>query len=1064
MIHAIESVVIDWSNQIQDVLKKDSSQPLLDGLNPGPSVEVEFWRAKAANLENIFEQLKDPKAKKMAELLEKTQSSYYQAFKELFIDTVAALEEAQDIDIHLKPLASFLESLETTEFDEVIPLFEPMFHTLCLVWANSKSYRKPARIIVLMQEINNAVMKRASEFMEPIELFKGELDESMEKIRVTVNTLETYRKTHDTYKNKVLSYFKNGDARDWEYTPNLVFGRWDKFMERIHMIRDLFKTAGDLFRLEKIEIGGVKGKTLSQHVLKIFEEFKEEFEKFGNKKYDPLDTKSNEFPNDYVEFNKILLDFDRRLSAIINQAFEDCNSLQGIFKLITMMGALLERPTIKKDFEPKFSIILSMLEQEMDETKKIFDAQNKLKLAGQELQLHRNIPTISGTLKWCAELRERVSRPMASFNKLIDNPIKNSDDMKKVHKKYEELLELLKQFMIKPYEEWCAHVGSLSNNNLEKNLLSRDPHTKAIKTNFDPQLTAVIREVKYLEFGKEEKIPDEAKSIFAQNDHFRNYIVSLDYTVDSYNKIFNSATQEEMSLIQEELKLIDEDVKKGESTLKWKDQNISDYINDIRHKVSDLETRLQKSKQNVEKIQHIMSIWKDVPLFKRYEIKSTLLQLDDKQARLNNRYKEIEENGKKILELVSENKQLFKENDENSDKWKNYVLSLDRIILDGYNHIIACSLNYFLKETDFTKGSPEPLFEAHLQLKPPEVVFAPSMNTNDDDGFYNQIEDLVNSVYKQASYITRLVSGQESYQVELENKADLQDMRQDLMERVGFIINKANEYKDSFQKYAYLWTDDRKEFMKSFLMYGHVPTAEEIEAHAETGLPENPPKLEQFKEQVDLYENIYEDVSKLDDIRIIDKWFRVDSKPFKQSLLNTVKKWSLMFKQHLMDDVVNSLKELDDFVRSKDVHLAKEVTDGDYTHLVSMMGHLGEIREKTVYYDTMFEPIKNKIELLKSYGQEVADEIYEKLQQLPEKWNNTKKLALQAKQQVAPLQTNEVANIRRKTARFDVEQYEFREKFRQDAPFKSDAEEPYKKIDFVSIIDFLKYIYIININ
>jgi dynein heavy chain, axonemal len=54
-----------------------------------------------------------------------------------------------------------------------------------------------------------------------------------------------------------------------------------------------------------------------------------------------------------------------------------------------------------------------------------------------------------------------------------------------------------------------------------------------------------------------------------------------------------------------------------------------------------------------------------------------------------------------------------------------------------------------------------------------------------------------------------------------------------------------------------------------------------------------------------------------------------------------------------------------------------------------------------------------------------------------------------AKQQVAPLQTNEVANIRRKTASFDVEQYNFRERFRQEAPFKYDSEMPYDKIDHV---------------
>lgn len=57
-MHAIESIVIEWSHQIEQVLKKDSSQPLLEGLNPGPLVEIEFWKTKAINLENIQEQVR----------------------------------------------------------------------------------------------------------------------------------------------------------------------------------------------------------------------------------------------------------------------------------------------------------------------------------------------------------------------------------------------------------------------------------------------------------------------------------------------------------------------------------------------------------------------------------------------------------------------------------------------------------------------------------------------------------------------------------------------------------------------------------------------------------------------------------------------------------------------------------------------------------------------------------------------------------------------------------------------------------------------------------------------
>ena len=57
LMHAIESVVIDWSSQIHEVLKKDSSQALIDNPNSDPFVEVDFWKSKYNNLLSIFEQV-----------------------------------------------------------------------------------------------------------------------------------------------------------------------------------------------------------------------------------------------------------------------------------------------------------------------------------------------------------------------------------------------------------------------------------------------------------------------------------------------------------------------------------------------------------------------------------------------------------------------------------------------------------------------------------------------------------------------------------------------------------------------------------------------------------------------------------------------------------------------------------------------------------------------------------------------------------------------------------------------------------------------------------------------
>ena len=64
----------------------------------------------------------------------------------------SALEEAQDICTYLRPLQRHFDDLENVEFPEVKGHIAPLMHAVCLVWANSRYYNTPARLIVLLQE------------------------------------------------------------------------------------------------------------------------------------------------------------------------------------------------------------------------------------------------------------------------------------------------------------------------------------------------------------------------------------------------------------------------------------------------------------------------------------------------------------------------------------------------------------------------------------------------------------------------------------------------------------------------------------------------------------------------------------------------------------------------------------------------------------------------------------------------------------------------------------------------------------------------------------------------
>ena len=55
--------------------------------------------------------------------------------------------------------------------------------------------------------------------------------------------------------------------------------------------------------------------------------------------------------------------------------------------------------------------------------------------------------------------------------------------------------------------------------------------------------------------------------------------------------------------------------------------------------------------------------------------------------------------------------------------------------------------------------------------------------------------------------------------------------------------------------------------------------------------------------------------------------------------------------------------------------------EGDFDGLVKCMGHVIAVKDRQATTDEMFEPLKQTIELLHQYGQELSDEVHQQLQE-----------------------------------------------------------------------------------
>lgn len=330
------------------------------------------------------------------------------------------------------------------------------------------------------------------------------------------------------------------------------------------------------------------------------------------------------------------------------------------------------------------------------------------------------------------------------------------------------------------------------------------------------------------------------------------------------------------------------------------------------------------------------------------------------------------------------------------NNWNEYLILLDSKI--GELMLIAAdvSLYFFLSETGDSIPI-LPLFELVMELHEPEIVYIPSANLGDPNNFLVLVESLVEDIYTMALPMERVHPEQQDlrYYDLIKDDQTMMKKSDDLYDRIISGMQKATEFVKEFDEYVDLWTDDRQEYLRQFLLYGRTLNIEELEQleNPETPIKETPPTIAQFKEQIDYYEDLYKKVEQIPPEHIIsDGWLNLDVKPLRQAILNTICKWSNLFKQHLYNRVINSLNELESFIKESIAAMQTPLAEDDYDGLLKVMGYLFKVKERHLQTDNMFEPLKQIMDLLKDYGVEFNEEIYVQLQEIPDRWTQCKKV------------------------------------------------------------------------
>ena len=209
-------------------------------------------------------------------------------------------------------------------------------------------------------------------------------------------------------------------------------------------------------------------------------------------------------------------------------------------------------------------------------------------------------------------------------------------------------------------------------------------------------------------------------------------------------------------------------------------------------------------------------------------------------------------------------------------------------------------------------------------------------------------------------------------------------------------------------------------------------------------ISKKPPTLDQFKEQIDYFEDLHKEVKELEGTKLFNNWLRVDVTPLRVTILTNIKQWSYLFKKHLLDTVSEKLTNLNTFIEKAEEGMMIQLIPGDYEALIKVMGILKGIRDRQNKTDEMFDPLGNILKMLRQYGMIIPENIVVFMEELPEKWANTKRLSVSARQEVVPLEGVEKSKLKIKVENFERDQREFRNLFIKENFFNFDCFNAYE--------------------
>ncbi|XP_023932721.1 dynein heavy chain 5, axonemal [Lingula anatina] len=1024
-VEKLEELLMNWAKQIDQVLT-ESEQMRREADDIGPTAELAYWKSRTAKFNNLLEEIKSPKCKAVVGVLNCAKSKALKHWRELDSRITDAANEAKDNVKYLYTLDKFFGPLIKCSPSAMCELVPSLMNAIRMIYSISGYYNSSERMTSLFVKVTNQMITTCKGYIMrgSSKVWDIPRPELLQYLQECIHLNEAYQRHFQKTKEKLR---ENPHERQFEFSENYIFGKFDTFCKRLEKIGDMVNTMENFAGLGDIRIEGIE--TLAVRYKTIVDSAKK-------KSYDILDHRKGDFDADYLEFKNQIDGLQNQLQNFMDSWFERNLTTD---KALVLLGKFERIKGANLDMNEKYMKVLMNYGRDLENVRKTYQ---KFK---NEPPVPRNLPPVSGKIAWARQLYRKIEYPMKVFKKRPE--ILRNNEAKKVIRNYNKMAAVLMEFEMLYHRSWYRAVDA-AKAGLGASLLVRHPETKELYVNFDPQICELVQEAKYLQRLNLE-IPESALRLCMNIDRINSNRIALEEMLQEYDGIVARIPHILLPLMQPFRDQVGEALLPGLMALTWNSLNLEAYLSNAYRSMSDLEKLVKQVSDILEcRIEAVLAemgsialcdLPEDEPITVDEFLKltgETCAQASDtliKQSQLvessvNDLVETLKMNlaPKDRVNLSPEESYACSSPDPKHKKQRclecqpcSYYQLLNNFTQKNTDALIKCTRlsldaikkrlqmsNKYKSSEDSKEEERPPLFKADIILAIPNVMVRPTMEDMqtklnkavttilDMSKVIPQWEHMKLHQRLQLKELEAAVSDKDDSDTKVIPQAAMKPLHKlisdhkDVAKIVVQLHNIVSTFKtevqevlNSFTKYSELWATDPEEKVKEFVA--------------------SDPVMSEFEQQVKYYEHLEIEIEEIQGTyRVGAVIFLTD--PIKLALKSETSAWKVAYGKNLNVKCAGQMDEILDFFDRTMKVLQRPCKDLD--DIRAHMAALTEMRENEIRIDMTILPIEEAYAMLSRYNLFFNDGNAERVDTLSYGWKKLKTQALEVQNHLLKIQ------------------------------------------------------------